>query len=289
MIDWRHWHNEPWLVGGLVFLGWLWAVLAGPMRARLACRAEALAKADAADIPFPRAQAWKFYLSLVVFYVAVGSPLDQIGERFLFSAHMLQHQLLIYPAAIFFLLGLPHWMIDPALSAPSLQRTLRVLTHPLTCCLLYTLVISLWHAPYAYDFALQHKLVHVGEHVMFFGAALFYWWPLISPSRALPPIGYGGQMIYLFSVLVLMTPVFAYITFAEEILYPTYEYAPRLFANFSAMDDQLLAGVGMKLVGMGVAMTAFGISFYRWFEAGQRRDAQQEGKPTPPFAATDGQ
>jgi putative membrane protein len=23
MIDWRHWHNEPYLVGGLVFLGWL--------------------------------------------------------------------------------------------------------------------------------------------------------------------------------------------------------------------------------------------------------------------------
>ncbi|MEY4088901.1 MAG: hypothetical protein RJB55_1172, partial [Verrucomicrobiota bacterium] len=26
MIDWRHWHNEPWLVGGLVVLGWLWAI-----------------------------------------------------------------------------------------------------------------------------------------------------------------------------------------------------------------------------------------------------------------------
>ena len=36
---------------------------------------------------------------LMVFYLAVGSPLDQIGERFLFSAHMLQHQLLVYPAA----------------------------------------------------------------------------------------------------------------------------------------------------------------------------------------------
>jgi len=35
MIDWRHWHNEPWLIGGLVALGWLWAVLAGPWRARL--------------------------------------------------------------------------------------------------------------------------------------------------------------------------------------------------------------------------------------------------------------
>ena len=35
MIDWRHWHNEPWLIGGLVALGWLWAVLAGPLRARV--------------------------------------------------------------------------------------------------------------------------------------------------------------------------------------------------------------------------------------------------------------
>ena len=28
MIDWTHWHNEPILIGGLVVLGWLWAVLA---------------------------------------------------------------------------------------------------------------------------------------------------------------------------------------------------------------------------------------------------------------------
>ena len=261
MIDWRHWHNEPWLVGGLVFLGWLWAVLAGPWRARLA----------PPGTPFPRAHAWKFYASLVVFYVAVGSPLDQVGERFLFSAHMLQHQLLIYPAAIFSLLGLPDWMVDPVLATPSLRRTLRVLTHPLPCCILYTLVVSLWHAPDAYDLALQNKLVHVAEHVMFFGAALFYWWPLLSPSRALPPVSYAAQMIYILGVLITMTPIFAYITFSERILYPTYEYAPRLFADFSPADDQLLAGVMMKGVGMAVALTAFGFSFYRWFQAGERK------------------
>ena len=260
MIDWRHWHNEPWLVGGLVFLGWLWAVLAGPWRARLA----------PTGTPFPRGRAWKFYLSLVIFYLAVGSPLDQIGERFLFSAHMLQHQLLIYPAAIFFLLGLPHWMVDPVLSAPALRRTLRALVHPLSCCVIFTLVISLWHNPAGYDLALQNKLVHVAEHVMFFGAALFYWWPMLSPSRVLPPISYGAQMVYFFAVLITMTPIFAYITFSDDILYPTYDYAPRLFANFSAADDQLLAGVGMKAVGMGVALTAFGVAFYRWFQAGER-------------------
>src|SRR5690606_12935010 len=110
MIDWRHWHNEPWLIGGLVALGWLWAVAAGPWRARLAWHTAGSAE-EARRVPFPRGHAVRFYLSLFVFYLAVGSPLDQIAERFLFSAHMLQHQLLMYPAAILFLLGIPHWMI----------------------------------------------------------------------------------------------------------------------------------------------------------------------------------
>ena len=262
MIDWRHWHNEPYLVGGLVMLGWIWAVIAGPMRTRFAPHGTA----------YPRGYACRFYAALVVFYLAVGSPLDQIGERFLFSAHMLQHQLLIYPAAILFLTGIPAWMVDLALARRSVQPAARALAHPLSCALVFTLVISLWHAPWAYEWALQNKLVHVAEHLMFFGAALFYWWPMLSPSRSVPPLGYGGQMLYFFSVLILMTPVFAYITFSEQILYPTYEYAPRLIANFSAADDQLLAGVAMKLVGMMVAGTAFAVAFFRWYLAGQRAD-----------------
>jgi putative membrane protein len=266
MIDWRHWHNEPWLVGGLVFLGWLWTVLAGPWRVKLA-----------PNEPFPRRHAWRFYTSLVVFYLAVGSPLDQIGEGYLFSAHMLQHQLLIYPAAALFLIGIPHWMIDPVLGRPALGRIGRLLTHPIVCCIVYTLVISLWHSPAAYDYALRHKLAHVAEHIAFFSVALLYWWPVISPSRVFPPIRYGAQMLYVLAVVIAMTPVFAYITFADEILYPTYEYAPRLIADFSPADDQLLAGVSMKIVGMLVAGVAFSVSFYRWYQGGLRDEPQWGG------------
>ena len=262
MIDWRHWHNEPYLVGGLVFLGWLWAVMAGPWRARLA-----------PGNPFPRREAWYFYSALLVFYLAVGSPLDQIGERFLFSAHMLQHQLLVYPAAVLFLLGIPHWMVDGVLGRPGLQRVGRALTHPLVCGLVYTLVVSLWHMPDAYDLALQNKTVHVLEHITFFLSALFYWWPLLSPSRVFPRRNYGVQMLYLVGVVIGMTPVFAYITFSHDILYPTYEYAPRLFATFTPADDQLLAGSMMKLVGVAVSGLAFGVIFYRWYLAEGRPDS----------------
>jgi putative membrane protein len=230
-------------------------VLAGPLRSRLAPGA-----------PFPRGQAMRFYLALVVFYLAVGSPLDQIGERFLFSAHMFQHQLLVYPAAILFLLGLPHWMIDPLFRGSFVVASLRLLTHPLSCALLYSLIVGVWHAPSLYDFALRHKGVHVVEHVTFFGAALLYWWPLLSPSRVLPRRSHGVQMLYLLGVVISMTPVFAYITFSQDVLYPTYEFAPRIIADFTASEDQLLAGTMMKLIGLMVSLGAFTVAFFRWYQ-----------------------
>ena len=260
MIDWTHWHNEPHLIGGLILLGWLYALLTGPLRARIA-----------PGQVFPRAHAIKFHLSLVVFYLAVGSPLDQIGERYLLSGHMVQHQLIMYVAAVLFLLGLPSWLVAPLTARPSLRPALKILTHPLICVLAYTLTYSVWHAPDLYDWALQNRWVHIAEHVMFFGAALFYWWPILSPSAELPRLPYGAQMLYLIAVVIAMTPVFAFIAFSNDVLYPTYEYAPRLFAGFGPSEDQLLGAVIMKVGGMGVTFLVFIVAFYRWYRASEVR------------------
>ncbi len=259
MIDWRHWHNEPFLIGGLILLGWAYAVLTGPLRSWLEPGAA-----------FPRRRAVQFYSALLIFYLAVGSPLDQIGERFLLSAHMVQHQLLIYPSAVLFLLGLPEWLVRPVTAARPLHGLLWLLTRPLIAGTIFVAVYSIWHLPSLYDWALRDRLVHVGEHLMFFGAALLYWWPLLSPSREFPPISYPGQMLYVVVVAIGMTPVFAFITFSGDVLYPTYEYAPRIVGGLSAASDQILAGALMKIVGMAVALTAFGVSFYRWYQASNR-------------------
>lgn len=257
MIDWRHWHNEPYLVGGLVLLGWAYTLACGPFRGRLA----------PPGTPFPRKQATAFYGSLLIFYLAVGSPLDQIGERFLLSAHMVQHQLLIYPAAILFLLGLPDWLVTPLLDRPAWRRLVAIFTHPLVCGILYTVILSVWHAPSMYDWALRDKVIHVIEHLMFFVAALFYWWPLLSPSSRFPALKPAVRILYLLGVTIGMTPVFAFLAFSQDVLYPTYEFAPRLFANFSPMDDQLLGSAIMKLGGMAVTFVAIAVCFYTWYRS----------------------
>ena len=260
MINWTHWHNEPHLIGGLILVGWLYALLTGPLRERIAPGAV-----------YPLAQAIRFYLGLTVFYLAVGSPLDQIGERFLLSGHMVQHQLIMYVAAVLLLLGLPSWLVAKVTTRPELRSVLGFLSRPLVCGLVYTLVYSGWHAPVLYDWALQNRWVHITEHIMFFWAALFYWWPILSPSTEFPRISYGAQMLYLTGVVIAMTPVFAFIAFSSDILYPTYEYAPRLFASFGPAEDQLLGSVIMKMGGMGVTFIVFVIAFYKWYQASEAR------------------
>ena len=185
MLDWTHWHNEPYLVGGLILLGWLYALATGPFRLRLA----------QPGARYPRAHAIRFYSALFIFYLAVGSPLDQAGERFLLSAHMVQHQLIVYPAAILFLTGLPPWIVSRVTARPSLRLPCRIFTHPMACAIAYTLILSAWHAPALYDWALRERPVHIAEHITFFLGALLYWWPLISPSREFPPARHPVQML----------------------------------------------------------------------------------------------
>jgi len=256
MIDWRHWHNEPFLTGGLIFLGWLYAILAGPLRGRLA-----------PGEPYPRRKAAAFYGSLAIFYLAVGSPLDQVGERFLLSAHMVQHDLILYPAPLLFLVGLPVWMVDPVLGRPGARRFGRLLFHPMTCGLVSTAVISVWHAPGLYEWTLQQKLAHVAEHLMFFAVSLLYWWPLASPSHAFPKPGHAVRTLYIIGTEIGMIPVSAYLVFSGDVLYPTYEYAPRLIAGLSPASDQLIAGIIMKVAGMAVSLAALGVVFYEWQKA----------------------
>jgi putative membrane protein len=264
MIDWRHWHNEPFLTGGLILAGWLYAILAGPLRPRLA-----------PSDPYPRGKAALFYLALVLFYLAVGSPLDQVAERFLLTAHMVQHLIIMYPVPLLILLGIPDWMIDPLLSRPALRAPLRLLLHPAACALLSTGIISLWHAPFLYEWTLQDKVVHVMEHLLFLAVSLLYWWPLASPSRVFPAPGYGVQILYLFATEVAMIPVSAYIVFSTDVLYPTYEYAPRLLASVSPADDQLAAGIVMKVAGMAVTIAALAVCFFKWARAPEHRQARQ--------------
>lgn len=258
------WHFEPPLIAGLLATALGYFLMVGPLRAH-----HAPAKR------FPKGQSVLFSLGLMAIYLALGSPLDLLGAHFLFSAHMVQHMLLIYLVPPLLLAGIPAWLPYPLLRGVRLFWLARLLTKPVICLVLFNLVLVLWHMPVFYEATLASRLVHNLEHLTFLLAGILMWWPLLSPTPQLRRLHYGGQLIYIFGLSVTQLPLVGFITFSPNVLYPSYALAPRIF-DITPLTDQQIGGVIMSLAGMIILTTVFALVFFRWYEA-------SEGKPVLPI------
>jgi putative membrane protein len=217
-----------------------------------------------------RARALAFGGALAAVVVALNGPLHDLAERYLFTAHMVQHLLLTLVMPPLLLAGLPDWMVDGLLGAvwrrPGVARTVRGLTRPVPALGLYTVALAAWHLPGPYDAALQSHAWHIVEHVTLMATAVLAWWPVVSSSALAPALPYGAQILYLFVFGMPMTVVAALVTGADEVLYGFYAAAPRVTA-LSALDDQRLGGVIMWVPAGLVPLLAFTMVFFRWVAA----------------------
>ena len=87
------------------------------------------------EAPAPAQVVW-FMAGLGVIFVALLSPLDGLGDDYLFSAHMLQHFLIAFVAPPLLLLGTPGWLVRPLATLPVVGRGLRLL-HIASDCLCF--------------------------------------------------------------------------------------------------------------------------------------------------------
>lgn len=251
-----HWHTEPLLLAVVVGASWLYALICGPWRAQWM----------PGLVAYPVRPAICFHLGVAVAYLAVGSPLDQIAESFLFSAHMLQHMLLIYIAAPLIVLGLPPELTDPWLAArPRLLAVARLLVHPVFAGVLFTLIFSIWHFPELYEAALRNRTLHIIEHWLIFVPALLMVWPLVSMSRILPRISFGGAMIYCFALMIADLPLWAALIFGEHPIFETYRLAPRI-CSLDASADMVLGAAVMKGFNEVFALVNMGLAFFAWYK-----------------------
>ena len=218
----------------------------------------------------------------MVIYLAEGSPLHDLAELYLFSAHMVQHLILSYLVPPLLIAGVPGWLWQPLLLNRWVKPLAHVLTRPLVALLVFSFAFSLWHFPAIYEGALQNSLVHHLEHVVFIGTAVIMWWPIMSPLEELPRLGPAGQVVYLLLLPVAQFLAPAFLTFSQVPFYPTYISAPRLMGLTPLMDQQL-GGAIMKIGGF----VAFGIplvlAFFRWFarDSGSTRRPIQPQTPPP--------
>ncbi len=246
------WNWDPSILLGLaLFLG-LYLAAIGPLRSHFK-----------ASTPVSRPQATWFILGTLVILLALVSPLDELGDTYLFSAHMTQHSLLVFVVPPLLLAGTPAWLAD-ALVRPRLVHPLaRFLTRPTSAYLLFNLIFAAWHFPTFYEAALDNQNIHIVEHLCFLVTAVLNWWPVFSPSTLLPRLSPPVQLVYLFLEGIPCTVLGAIIIFTPTILYPAYASAPAQL-GLTPMNDQQIAGLIMAMPGAMAYMIAMTVVFFNW-------------------------
>ncbi len=219
-------------------------------------------------------QVISFYLGVLVIFFALVSPLDEIGDRYLFSVHMVQHLLLTMIGSPLLLIGTPEVLLKPLIRPGFIFRIAKFLTYPFMAFFLFNADFWLWHVPALYDATLTNQNIHILEHISFIVFGVISWWPIFSPlTEDLPPLSTGGQVLYLFFSGMPVVALGAGLTFAGP-LYAPYLEAPRLW-GLSPATDQQLGGLIMWVPGNIIYIIIVSILFIRWM---QKQEAKQRAR-----------
>jgi cytochrome c oxidase assembly factor CtaG len=216
--------------------------------------------------------AWRqllFALGLVLLVLAFASPIAAIGERELFSFHMLQHVLIGDLAPLCLLAGLTGPILRPLLSLRPVER-LRVLANPLVALPIWAANLYLWHVPLLYEAAVEHSAVHALEHVAFFTAGAIMWLPVLETLPAPEWFGTGAKLGYIAVVRLVETVLGNVFVWAGGVFYPVYSAGEELW-GISPLRDQGLAGAVMMIEGSLVTIAALAWLFLRLAQEGELR------------------
>lgn len=213
--------------------------------------------------PVTKTQIACFLGGVLVLLIALISPLDELGDQYLFSAHMTQHLLLTLVVPPLLLLGTPAWLLRPLFRHYKIRSTARFLTSPLVAFLLFNTVFMVWHIPAWYEATLHNENIHIFEHLLFIGTGILNWWPVFGPSPEVPRLPPPAGVLYLFLEGLPTTILAAIITLSPGVLYPTYAAAPRI-TSLSPAADQVTAGIIMWMPGGMVYLIAIIAVFVNW-------------------------
>jgi putative membrane protein len=217
-----------------------------------------------------------FTAAIFVILVALVSPVDSLGEDYLFSIHMVQHILLGDIAPLLVLLSLSRVIMRPLTRRlMSVERALGPLAHPATGIVVWLTMIYVWHIPAMYNAALNHSAIHALEHTCFFIGGIAVWWPLIQPVPMRRKLTGLSVFAYLIAAKISIGLLGIFLTWSNGVTYSYYEHVPRIW-GLTALEDQNLGGAIMMVEQSIVLVIAFAILFVRMLLQSEEDERRRE-------------
>ena len=229
-----------------------------------------------------RAEVAAFVLGWITIVVALVSPIDAVGSA-LFSAHMVQHELLMIVAAPLIVAGTPVRLLASAAAAtcrmmPRASRTtsaaFALASSAVVAWLLHAAAIVLWHVPALFDAAVTNDGIHAAQHLSFFGTALLFWWGILRGRTSR-----GTALVAVFTTAVYTSALGALLTVAPRSWYSAYTAASAGAWGLTPLEDQQLGGLIMW-VPAGIIYTGVAL----WLFAAWLRDSDRHANVAPSLA-----
>jgi cytochrome c oxidase assembly factor CtaG len=217
---------------------------------------------------------WLYAAGWLILAGSLASPLHEAGERS-FTMHMIEHELLMLPAALLLVAAQPGPALLWGLPRP-LRRLFgsaarfplwRFLSEPITATGIQALAIWLWHMPGPFDLALRSEGWHIVQHLCFVFSALLFWWAMLHrTSETL-------AALCLFATSMIGGALGALMALSTSPWYAAYSAMGMTPFGLSPEEDQQLAGLIMWIPG-GLFHLAAALWFLgRWLSGKGGRNA----------------
>jgi cytochrome c oxidase assembly factor CtaG len=198
-------------------------------------------------------QAWLFAAGWLTLVLALVTPLHGLSQR-LFTAHMIEHELMMAVAAPLIAVSAPGaalmWALPRAwrgtsgslLNAGWLRKTWGAASRPGIATLLHGIAIWIWHVPGLFEAALREGPLHYLQHASFLGMALLFWW-VVLPRRGNEQ-NLGQSVIHLFLTSMHTALLGVLLVLSPRLWYPANTGISELW-GLTPLEDQQLAGLVM--------------------------------------------
>ncbi|MEO7120141.1 MAG: cytochrome c oxidase assembly protein [Ginsengibacter sp.] len=237
-------------------------------------------------------QSFYFFSSLVLIILCVTSPLNYLGENFLFSVHMLLHVLLLLIAAPLLVASIP---AENKFKKFFLFISKRIYKAPLISWLTGVVIMWVWHVPVIFNkMVSMHGMQTSSLSMTFFMnmhlislliAGSLFCWPVINPYKEYR-IGSLTSILYLSSACVFCSLLGLLITFAPAGTYTGYvmnndvngfSSIIRNQLNISTATDQQIGGLIMWVPCCFIYLSASMIILIKWFQKKDVKPIRPDG------------
>jgi len=212
--------------------------------------------------PATRKQKVTFLIGVSSLWLASDWPMHGLSTQ-LFSVHMLQHTIYSLISAPLIILGVPGWLWRKLFAPKPVMAVVRFVTKPLIALAIFNAWIAIYHTPAMVNLSVHNDNMHLLMHVAWVLTSVIMWWPVLSPLPELPHLAVPTRMLYLFAQSIVPTVPASFLTFGHSPLYSAYQHVAPAF-GMTAIEDQQIAGLLMKIGGGLLIWGVIAVLFFRW-------------------------